>query len=90
MSTPKNLIDRQLDQYCDKDSLSNLSISHFSFHFVLSVISLSFILSKELRYRDKDNKVCNRYKFKKIYKNTNKKKLKYNNKVQEKNKTLKL
>jgi hypothetical protein len=61
-STPKNLIDRKVDQYCDKDNLSSLSAFQFSFDFVLSGSSLSLILSNLLRNRDKDNQVCNKYK----------------------------
>ena len=59
-STPKNLIDRKVDQYCDKDNLSSLSAFQFSFDFVLSGSSLSLILSNLLRNRDKDNQVCNK------------------------------
>jgi hypothetical protein len=59
-STPNNLIDRQVDQYCDKDNLSSLSAFQFSFDFVLSGSSLSLILSNLLRNRDKDNQVCNK------------------------------
>jgi len=41
-STPNNLIDRQLDQYCDKDSLSSLSVCHLllTFYFVTCIFFL--------------------------------------------------
>jgi hypothetical protein len=50
-------------------------------------------MSKVLHYGDKDNKICNIYKQKKYTKipiRKNSEKLKYNNKVSEKSKTLKL
>ena len=55
-STPKNLINRQLDQYCGKDTLSSFSVSHFSY----CLPSLILKNKKNLR------KNSNRYKENKL------------------------